>query len=299
MEKKIGFIGLGVMGKPMAKNLIKAGYTLAVNDIVQDPVKELVELGATEAESARAVGEVSEVVITMLPSSAEVREVCLKEDGVLQGLKEGSIIIDMSTIEPRVSQEVAQIALGKNIKMLDAPVSGGQIGAIEGTLTIMVGGEEDTFNECKEIFEAMGKNIYYCGGIGAGEVTKISNNLVAAISMQGTCEAMILGIKAGVRPEVLQEVISKSSGRNWALDTYMPKKAFKGDFEAGFMVDLMYKDLTLAHDLAGSHNVPILLGATCRQVFEQARATGKGRKDFSAILTLLEETVGVKARLEE
>ncbi|MBI5968524.1 MAG: 3-hydroxyisobutyrate dehydrogenase [Deltaproteobacteria bacterium] len=298
MKKRIGFIGLEVMGKPMAKNLMKAGYALCVNDIVKEPVKELVELGAKKGETAKEVGEKSDVVITMVPTSKEVKEVYLNEDGVLTGIKEESIVIDMSTIEPTVSQEIAATALKKNIEMLDAPVSGGQLGAIEGTLTIMVGGKEEIFKECKEIFEAMGKNIYYCGPIGSGEISKITNNLVAAICMQATCEGMVLGIKAGVQPKVLFEIMSKSSAQNWALSTYMPRKAFKGDFEPGFMVDLMYKDLGLANNLAAIHNVPILLGSAVRQIYEWARATGKGKKDFSAILSLLEEIVGVKARLE-
>ena len=299
MKKRIGFIGLGVMGKPMGKNLLKAGYTLRVHDILKEPVRELVALGAKEAQSAGEVGENSDVVITMLPSSREVKEVYLNEDGVLKGIKEGCIIVDMSTIEPMVSQEIAAIALKKKVEMLDAPVSGGQVGAMEGTLTIMAGGKEEIFNQCQEIFEALGKNIYYCGPIGSGEISKIINNMVLAICMQATCEGMVLGTKAGVQPKILFEIMSKSSAQNWALNTYMPKKAFKGDFEPGFMVDLMYKDLGLAQNLASIFSVPILMGATCRQVFELARATGKGRKDFSAILTLLEETTGVKARLEE
>jgi 3-hydroxyisobutyrate dehydrogenase len=298
MKKKIGFIGLGVMGKPMAKNLIKAGYALCVHDIVREPVRELAELRADEGKSAREVGKKSEIVITMLPTSVEVKEVYLGKDGVLAGLEEGGIVVDMSTIEPMVSREIAELALNKKIEMLDAPVSGGQIGAVQGTLTIMVGGKKEIFNDCKELFEVMGKNIYYCGSIGSGEVVKIANNLVCATCMQATCEGMILGIKAGVQPRILFEVMSKSSGQNWALSTYMPNKAFKGHFEPGFMVDLMYKDLGLALNLASELNVPTLLGAECRQVFELARAAGKGRNDFSAILTLLEETVGVKARLE-
>ena len=298
MEKKIGFIGLGVMGKPMAKNLMKAGYSLCVCDIVQEPVKELVAAGAKAARSAREVGEKSDIVISIVPSSREVQEVYLNEDGVLAGIKAGRIVIDMSTIDPIVSQEVAAAAQKKNVDMLDAPVSGGQGGAIEGTLTIMVGGKEEIFKQCKDIFAAMGKNIYYCGPIGSGETSKIVNNMILAICMQATCEGMILGTKAGVQPKTLFEIISKSSGQNWALNTYMPKKAFKGDFEPGFMVDLMYKDLGLAQNLASACKVPILLGAEVRQVFEMARVAGKGRKDFSAILTTLEEIVGVQARFE-
>jgi 3-hydroxyisobutyrate dehydrogenase len=299
MKKKIGFIGLGIMGKPMAKNLIKAGYSLCVHDIVQEPVKELIELGAVDGGSSKAVGEASELVITMLPTSVEVKDVYLKEDGILMGLKEGGIVVDMSTIEPRVSQEIAEIALKKKIEMLDAPVSGGQIGAVQGTLSIMAGGKEEVFNQCKELFEAMGKNIFYCGPIGSGEVVKIANNMVAAINTQAACEGMILGIKAGVKTNVLLDVMSKSSAQNWTLSNYMPNKAFKGDFEPGFMVDLMFKDLSLAQDLASSYNVPTMFGAMVRQVYEFARAAGKGRKDLSAILTLLEDAVGVEARLEE
>ena len=298
MRKQIGFIGLGVMGKPMAKNLLKAGYSLCVYDIVQEPVKELVASGAKAARSAKEVGEKAEIVITIVPSSKEVKEVYLNEDGVLAGIKAGSIIIDMSTIDPIVSQEVAAAAQKKNVEMLDGPVSGGQGGAIGGTLTIMVGGKEEIFKQCKDIFAAMGKNIYYCGPVGSGEISKIVNNMVLAICMQATCEGMILGTKAGVQPKTLFEIISKSSGQNWALNTYMPKKAFKGDFEPGFMVDLMYKDLGLAQNLASAYKVPILFGAEVRQIFEMARVAGKGRKDFSAILTTLEEIVGVRVRFE-
>ena len=298
MGKKIGFIGLGVMGKPMAKNLLKAGYSLCVYDIVQEPVKELVGAGAKAARSAREVGEKSDIVITIVPSSKEVKEVYLNEDGVLAGIKAGRIMIDMSTIDPIVSQEVAAAAKKKNVEMLDGPVSGGQGGAIEGTLTIMVGGKEEIFEQCKDILAAMGKNIYYCGPVGSGEISKIVNNMVLAICMQATCEGMILGTKAGVQPKTLFEIISKSSGQNWALNTYMPKKAFKGDFEPGFMADLMYKDLDLAQDLASAYKVPILFGAEVRQIFEMARVAGKGREDFSAILTTLEEIVGVKVRFE-
>ena len=297
--KKIGFIGLGIMGKPMAKNLIKRGFSLVVHDIVRGPVKELVQLGAQEAHSPQEVSRNSEVVITIVPTSAEVKEVYLKEDGVLAGFGDrGGIIIDMSTIEPMVSQELAAIASKKKIETLDAPVSGGEIGAIEATLTIMVGGKEAIFNECKGMFEAMGKNIFYCGPIGSGEVAKIVNNMAGAICMEATCESMILGIKAGVKPKILQEIMSKSSAQNWSLSVYMPKKAFKGDFEPGFMVDLMYKDLGLAQSLASYCKVPIVMGSAARQIFEIARAAGKGRKDFSAILTTLEEITGVKARLE-
>jgi len=298
MKKQIGFIGLGVMGKPMAKNLMKAGYSLCVYDIVQEPVKELVASGAKAARSAKEVGEKAEIVITIVPTSKEVQEVYLNEDGVLAGIKSGSIIVDMSTIDPIVSREVAAAALEKKVEMLDAPVSGGQVGATEGTLTIMVGGTEEIFTECKDIFAAMGKNIYYCGPIGAGEISKIVNNMVLAICMQATCEGMILGTKAGVQPKTLFEIMSKSSAQNWALNPYMAKKAFKGDFEPGFMVDLMYKDLGLAQNLASAYKVPILFGAEVRQVFEMARVAGKGRKDFSAILTTLEDIVGVKARFE-
>ena len=298
MKKQIGFIGLGVMGKPMAKNLLKAGYSLCVYDIVQEPVKELVASGAKAARSAKEVGEKAEIVITIVPSSKEVKEVYLNEDGVLAGIKPGSIIVDMSTIDPIVSQEVAAAAQKKNVEMLDGPVSGGQGGAIEGTLTIMVGGKEEIFRQCQDIFAAMGKNIYYCGPVGSGEISKIVNNMVLAICMQATCEGMILGTKAGVQPKTLFEIISKSSGQNWALNTYMPQKAFKGDFEPGFMVDLMYKDLGLAQNLASAYKVPILFGAEVRQIFEMARVAGKGRKDFSAILTTLEEIVGIKARFE-
>lgn len=298
MKKKIGFIGLGVMGRPMAANLIKAGYSLWVHDINNEPVRALTRLGAVEASSAKEIGRKSEVVFSMLPTSVEVKEVYLEKNGVLGGMKKGGTVIDMSTIEPRVSREIAAAAEKKGIEMLDAPVSGGQFGAINGTLTIMVGGKEEIFNQCRGLFEAMGESTYYCGSIGSGEVVKIANNMVLAACVQATCEGMVMGTKAGVEPRVLSEVISKSSGQSWVLSHHLPKKAFKGDFEPGFMVDLMYKDLGLALDLSSELNVPVQFGAASRQVYELAKAAGKGRQDFSSILELLEERVGVKARIE-
>ena len=295
-QKTIGFIGIGTMGKPMSLNLIKAGYPLIAYDINPKPLEELKEKGAAIGQSIKEVASQSNIIITMLPKSEDVEKVILGENGVIGGVKSHSIIIDMSTIDPSVSRKIAQVFLSKNIKMLDAPVSGGQMRAEAGTLSIMVGGDEDVFHECEDIFKAMGKNIFYCGPNGNGEVVKIVNNLLGAIQGIATAEVLSIGVKAGVDFKVLTDVISVSSGTNDFIKFAGPAKAFKGDFEPGFTVDLMYKDLGLAMTLAKEQGMPLLMGALTHQMYLYMKSSGLGKKDFSVVTKMFEDLMNVKLR---
>lgn len=297
MKKNIGFIGLGTMGKPMAMNLLKAGYPVTVYDINSEPMQELQAKSARIEKQCKEVANQSDVIITMLPKSEDVEKAILGENGVMEGAKANSIVIDMSTIDPSISQRISKSLAGKKIKMLDAPVSGGQIGAVNGTLTIMVGGEEGTFNECADIFKAMGQKIFYCGQSGNGEVVKIINNLLGGINMVATAEALALGVKAGADFKTLFEVINTSSGQNFMMQTYSARKAFKGDFEPGFMAELIAKDLGLAMNLAKEEKYPLFIGSIAHQFYSNILAVGLGRKDYSVTVKVAEELANVKLRL--
>lgn len=295
--KTIGFIGIGTMGKPMSLNLIKAGYPLIAYDLNPKPLEELKAKGAAIGQSIKKVAAQSDIIITMLPKSEDVEEVMLGEQGVIGGVKNSSIIlIDMSTIDASVSRNIAQVFLAKNIKMLDAPVSGGYLRAEAGTLSIMVGGDEKIYQECLDIFKAMGKNIFYCGPNGNGEVVKIVNNLLGAIQAAASAEVLSLGVKAGVDFKVLTDVISASSGTNDFIKFAGPAKAFKGDFEPGFTVDLMYKDLGLAMTLSREQGVPVLMGALTHQMYLYMKSSGLEKKDFSIVTKMFEDLSHVKLR---
>ena len=296
-KRTIGFIGIGAMGKPMSLNLVKAGYPLIVYDINPEPLEALKESGAVVAKSTKDLAAQSNVVITMLPNSVDVEEVILGEDGVLEGVNEGTTVIDMSTIDPSVSRKVAEACLSKGINILDAPVSGGQPRAVAGTLTIMVGGDEGVFNACKDVLEAMGGNIFYCGRNGNGGVTKVVNNLLAAIQAMATGEVLSMGLRAGVDMKTLTDVISVSSGTNDFIAVLGPMKPFKGDFAPGFTVDLMYKDLGLAMNLGKEQGVPLLMGTLTHQMYLLMQSSGLGKKDFSIIIKMFEDLLNVKLRL--
>ena len=296
-KRTIGFIGIGAMGKPMSLNVVKAGYPLIVYDINPEPLEALKEKGAVVAKSIKDLVNRSNVVITMLPNSGDVEEVILGENGVLEGANEGTTVIDMSTIDPSVSRKVAQACLSKGINILDAPVSGGQPRAVAGTLTIMVGGDEGVFNACKDVFEVMGGNIFYCGRNGNGGVTKVVNNLLAAIQAMATGEVLSMGLRAGVDMKTLTDVISVSSGTNDFIAVLGPMKPFKGDFEPGFTVDLMYKDLGLAMNLGREQGVPLLMGTLTHQMYLLMQSSGLGKKDFSIIIKMFEDLLNVKLRL--
>lgn len=289
---KIGFIGLGHMGNPMARNLLKHGHTLKVFDVVPDLVKKLTDLGCESATSAAKCAQGVEVLITMLPSSPHVRSVYLGEHGVLASVGAGTLLIDSSTIDPHTARDVAMDARAKRLAMVDAPVSGGTGGAEAGTLTFMVGGESADFEKAKPILAAMGKNIVHCGGAGNGQVAKICNNMMLAIEMIATSEGMALAAKLGMDPKVFAGIANTSSGRCWSSDTYNPypgvidgTPASRG-YTGGFGSDLMLKDLTLVTEAAKSVKQPVLLGAAAQQLYQMHSAAGNGGLDFSSIIKL-------------
>jgi 3-hydroxyisobutyrate dehydrogenase len=295
-QKTIGFIGIGTMGKLMSLNLIKSGFPLIAYDINPKPLDELKEKGAAIGHSSKEIARQSDVVITMLPNSEDVEKAILGENGVIEGVKSNSIIIDMSTIDPSVSRKMAQILLPKKIKMLDAPVSGGPPRAEAGTLSIMVGGDEDIFHECGDIFKAMGKNIFYCGPNGNGAVVKIVNNLLTGTAAIISAEALALGVKAGVDFKLLFDVISVSTGQNDFIKMACLAKAFKGDFEPGFKANLMCKDLGLAMTLAKEQGVPLVMGGLSHQMFSYIKASGIGEKDWSVTVKMFEDLLNIKLR---
>lgn len=290
---KIGFIGLGHMGAPMAKNLIKAGHQLVVFDVAADAVHALTARGATAAESPKAIAASGvDMLVTMLPSSPHVRAVYTNENGVLAGARPGLLLVDSSTIDPHTARDVAAAAKIQGNAMIDAPVSGGVGGAEAATLTFMVGGETADFNTVKPVLASMGKNIVHCGAAGNGQVAKLANNMLLAISMIGVAEAMTLGVALGIDPKVLAGIINTSSGRCWSSDTYQPYPGVMADVPAsrgytgGFGADLMLKDLGLATDAAKLAKQPVVLGAAAQQLYQLMSSHGDGGKDFSAIINL-------------
>jgi 3-hydroxyisobutyrate dehydrogenase len=292
---KIAFIGLGNMGGPMARNLLKAGHSLVVFDVVQRNVEALTGLGATAATSAKVAADQGELVITMLPSSPHVKSVYLGVDGVLAGVAGGVPLIDSSTIDPHAAREVAAAAHAHGNPMADAPVSGGTGGAEGGTLTFMVGAESALFERIRPILGCMGKNIVRCGDAGTGQVAKICNNMLLGISMIGVAEAMNLGVALGIDPKILAGIINTSSGRCWSSDTYNPYPGVMDNVPAargytgGFGTDLMLKDLGLATDAAKLAKQPVAMGAMAQQLYQLWSSQGAGAQDFSAIINLLKK----------
>jgi len=288
----VAFIGLGNMGGPMARNLLKAGHALVVFDVVPRNVDVLVAAGARAAASSREAAADAELVITMLPSSPHVKAVYLGPDGVLAAARPGTALIDSSTIDPHAAREVAAAAALRGLSMADAPVSGGTGGAEAGTLTFMVGAPSEMFERIKPTLAAMGRNVVHCGDSGTGQVAKICNNMVLGISMIGVAEAMNLGTALGIDAKILAGVINTSSGRCWSSDTYNPYPGVMENVPAsrgytgGFAADLMLKDLGLATDAAKRARQSVALGALTQQIYQMFSAQGSGGKDFSAIINL-------------
>lgn len=289
-DSTIGFIGLGNMGLRMANNLESKGNKLKVYDI---NTSAATKLKATVCKSPKEVAENSSVIITMLPNSKAVREAVLSDNGVLKALKPGSSIIDCSTIEPRAAQELGQIAAEKGVKFLDAPVSGGIKGAEAATLTFMVGGKKDCLAQVEPILLKMGSKVLYCGESGAGQVAKLCNNLILAVTMIATCEGMHLGAKLGLDPKLLASVVNTSTGRSWSSDAYNPVPGVmdnvpsSNNYQPGFSVQLMSKDLNLAEDAATQCNAPIPLGAISSQIYRTMCSNGFKDKDFSSVYAFL------------
>jgi 3-hydroxyisobutyrate dehydrogenase len=291
---KIGFIGLGNMGAPMARNLLKSGHAVKVFDLNAAAVQALVDAGATAGATPKATANDAECVVTMLPAAAHVRHVLTADDGVLAGIAAGALIIDSSTIDPASAQAFAGLATAHGNGFVDAPVSGGTGGAAAGTLTFMVGASAADYARATPVLASMGKNIVHCGETGMGQVAKICNNLLLGISMAGVAEAMSLGTALGIDAKVLAGIINTSTGRCWSADTYNPfpgivetAPASRG-YTGGFGTDLMLKDLGLAADAARSARQPVFLGALAQQLYQALSARGEGGLDFSAIIKLYE-----------
>jgi 3-hydroxyisobutyrate dehydrogenase len=297
---QIGFIGIGVMGRPMTLNLLKAEHhvTIYARHPEKPEVQEVLNAGAKLAPSPRAVAMASDIVITMLPNSPQVEEVVTGPQGVLEGARKGLIIIDMSTIAPSVSRKLAQAVSTRGIHFLDAPVSGGSQGAVNGTLTIMLGGEREIFEQVRPVLEAMGKkeNIVHVGPNGSGQVIKLVNNMLVGAIAAAIAESFVLGVKAGADADTMAKIIGASAGASWQLANQFPLRAFNGSFQPGFMTDLLHKDLGLALDLAAENSTPVAMTALSRQMYEMARAAGYGREDYTSLLKVLEQMVGVEVR---
>ena len=286
----IAFIGLGNMGAPMARNLLKAGHLLNLFDLNQSILAELAALGGHISTSPREAAQGTELVITMLPAAAHVRSVWLGEDGVLAGIGAGVPAVDCSTIDPQTARDVAAAAAKQGVQMADAPVSGGTGGAQAGTLTFMVGAPQALFDTLHPVLEQMGRNIVHCGDVGTGQVAKICNNLLLGISMVGVSEAMALGAALGIDSEVLAGVINSSTGRCWSSEVYNPwpgivatAPASRG-YTGGFGAELMLKDLGLATEAARQAHQPVVMGAVAQQLYQAMSLRGEGGKDFSAII---------------
>jgi 2-hydroxy-3-oxopropionate reductase len=292
---KTGFIGLGIMGKPMAKNLLKAGYELVVCDTNPGPVKELVDLGAEAVSSPREVAAKCEVVLTMLPNSPHVRQVVLGENGVLETAKPGTIIVDMSSIAPFAAKEIAAKAAEKGVDMLDAPVSGGEPKAIDGTLSLMVGGKREVFDRCHEMLSKMGSSVVLCGDIGAGNTTKLANQIIVALNIAAMSEALVLGAKAGVNPETIYQAIRGGLAGSTVLEAKGPM-VLSGNFKPGFRIELHIKDLANAIETAHEVGVPLPLTSQVMEIMQALKVDGKAGDDHSGIVQFYEKLAQFEAR---
>jgi 3-hydroxyisobutyrate dehydrogenase len=295
---KIGFIGTGTMGGPMLANLVKKGFAVTAYDIVPSALQAAVAAGATSASSAADAARGADLVITMLPSSSHVESVYLGKSGILDGVVSGKLCVDMSTIDPAVSRRVGEALRAKGIRFIDAPVSGGVPKAIDGTLAIMIGGDARDVEEARPALAAMGANIIHVGPIGAGEVAKICNNLIAGVAAVAVSEAFRIAEAFGVDHKVLTDVISKSSGNTWVMEAahpvpgMVPRAASSRDYEGGFMTDLMAKDLGLAVNAARELRIPVIVSPAAQQALRLASSHGLGRKDFTAIYQFLKPSSG-------
>ena len=288
MADKVGFIGLGIMGHPMAKNLMEVGYDLVVHNRSPEKTEELAEEGATAAGSPREVAEGCDVVITMLPDSPQVEEVLAGEGGVFEGVRDGALVVDMSTISPVVTENLASKANEKGASLLDAPVSGGDVGAIEGTLSIMVGGSEEDFERARPLFEVMGKTVTHVGPTGAGQVTKAANQIVVALTIEAVSEALVLGSKGGVSPEKILDVLGGGLAGNKVMEVKR-EKFLSHTFKPGFRSELHHKDLRIALAAGREYGVALPVTAIVDQMLLMMERKGWGGEDHSALLKVIED----------
>jgi len=290
-----GFIGLGIMGKPMSKNLIKAGYDLLVYDVVQAAVDEVAAAGAQAASGVAEVAGKADVIVTMLPNSPHVQDVVLGPDGILANAKPGTVIVDMSSISPIVSREIAAACAEKGVILIDAPVSGGEPKAIEGTLAIMAGGDAETFERVRPMLEKMGASVTLVGEIGSGNVTKLANQVIVALNIAAMSEAMTLATKAGVDPEKVYQAIRGGLAGSTVLDQKMPK-VLSGNFDPGFRIELHIKDLQNALDASHAVNVPLPLTASVMEMMQMCKVVGEEKNDHCGLIKQYERFSGVEVR---
>ncbi len=290
---KIGFIGLGIMGKPMVRNLINAGYEVKAYDIVRENLDAAISYGAEEGKSGSEIASECPVVITMLPNSPHVKTVVLGENGVLEGAKSGLILIDMSSIDPNVSKEIGALCAERGVRMLDAPVSGGEPKAIDGTLSIMVGGEKALFDEMVPILKCMGSSVVHCGDLGAGNTTKLANQIIVAGNIAVLAEALTMVKKAGVDPLVVFEAIKGGLAGSTVMNAKAPMM-IEGNFKPGFRVDLHIKDLGNALDTAHKVGAPVPITAMVQEMFETLHADGRGSDDHSSLANFYAKVSGTK-----
>jgi 2-hydroxy-3-oxopropionate reductase len=292
---KIGFIGLGIMGKPMSKNLLKAGYDLIVVDRNQSAVDEVVAAGAKSAPTAKAVAEQADIIITMLPNSPHVKEVVLGENGLLEGAKEGTVFIDMSSIAPLVSRELSAKLAEKGVEMLDAPVSGGEPKAIDGTMSVMVGGKQEVFDKCYPVMKAMAGSVVRTGEIGAGNVTKLANQVIVALNIAAMSEALVLASKAGVEPELVYQAIRGGLAGSTVLDAKAPL-VMDRKFDPGFRINLHIKDLNNALETSHDMGVPLPLTAAVMEMMQALKVDDMGDADHCSLVRYYEKMAKVEVK---
>jgi 2-hydroxy-3-oxopropionate reductase len=292
---KIGFIGLGIMGKPMSKNLLKAGYELVVCDVVKAAVDEVVAAGAKAASNPKEVAKQADIIITMLPNSPQVKEVVLGENGVIEGAKPGAIVIDMSSIAPLVSREVSAKLTAKGVEMLDAPVSGGEPKAIDATLSVMVGGKKAIFDKCFPVMKAMAGSVVLTGDIGAGNVTKLANQIIVALNIAAMSEALVLATKVGVEPELVYNAIRGGLAGSTVLDAKAPL-VMDRKFNPGFRINLHIKDLQNVLDTSHEVGVSLPLTAGVMEIMQALKEDGKGDNDHGGLIQYYEKLAKVEVK---
>ena len=295
---KIGFIGLGIMGRPMAKNLVKAGYDLTVYDLNEEAVADLVSCGARAADSSREASLEAEVVITMVPNSPQVREVVLGKDGMAEGASEGTVLIDMSSIDPTESRSIGMELKKYGIEMMDAPVSGGEPKAIEGTLSVMVGGRRELFDRYYDMLMVMAGSVVYVGKLGAGNVAKLANQIIVAVNIAAVSEALTFAKKAGTDPELVYQAIRGGLAGSTVLDAKAPMM-FRGDFKPGFRIELHIKDLGNAINAAHAVSSPVLMTGQLMEIMQALKADGLEKKDDSCIVKYYEKISNVTIKSSE
>jgi len=294
-KEKIGFIGLGIMGLPMASNLIKDGFNLVVYNRTLSKCSQLEEKGAVVVQTPADVAKNAKMIITMVTDSPDVEDILLGEEGIMSTIKEGSIVIDMSTISPKITKELNAKLNSKGCYMVDAPVSGGSWGAIEGTLSIMIGGEKSAYEQCIPLFESMGKNIIYTGESGMGQTTKLVNQILVAGTMNAVAEALVFAAKSGADLEKTIDAVGGGAAASWQLNNLAPR-IIKGDFDPGFMIKLQQKDLRLVIETAQALNVPIPGTSLASQMFASLLSKGLGDEGTQALVKAYESLAGVEAR---